>query len=64
MMYISQQLQMIPEDLSKFTTPKAIYARYQRHLIYDMNKSQLDLFDNLMIFPKFHASTVNIKKKS
>lgn len=63
MMYIAQQLQMKPEDLSKFTTQKAIQAVYQRRLIYDMNKSQLDIFDNLMIFPKNHTHTVKEKKE-
>ena len=63
MMNIAKQLQMTNDDLLKFTEPKAIYPHYQRRLVYDLNKNQIDLFDNLLIFPSSHSRTVKEKKE-
>ena len=59
----AQRLNMTKTDLMKFTPPKAIYSYYQRRLVYDMNKSQIDIFENILIFPA-SAKTVKQRKES
>ena len=49
---IINRLGMTQEDLKLFTPPRALYQHYQRSLIYNLNKSQIDLFLNIVQFDK------------
>lgn len=43
---------MTIEDLEMFSPPKAIYLNYNRQIIYDLPKYELDLFTLVAEFPK------------
>ena len=49
---IIQKLGMTKQDLDLFVPPRAIYQKYCRSVIYDLNKVQLDLFMNIVEFDK------------
>lgn len=59
---VINELQMTEEDIRIFSKPKALYKNYTRRLIYDMDKYQLNLFQNVATFPA-HIKTVNQRHK-
>lgn len=48
---VAKELNMTQEDINKFTQPNAIHKKYRRTVIYEMTKSQIDLFTIIMTFP-------------
>ena len=59
---VIRSLHMTQDDLKQFVPPKAIYQLYNRQIIYDLNKYQLDLFTTIVDFPK-HITTVKDRQK-
>lgn len=50
--HIIDTLEMTQQDLSLFIAPSVLYKKFERGVIYDLNKSQIDLFMNIAKFSK------------
>lgn len=60
---VANELGMTADDKSMFTVPKATYTKYCRNVIYDTTKKQINLFENIVTFPK-EAVKVRDKQKA